>query len=122
MKYMFAILCSNPAATNAETGKMIATALSTTLRPAIAIHTAMHTSTLHSTPRKNASQNGRAHLAIAIWNSCARDLPVIQRAVPGQINDHHKPRGADKISGADDCPVAQHIAGGETAFGPGHDQ
>jgi hypothetical protein len=44
----------------------MATALSTTLRPAIAIHTAMHTSTLHSTPRKNASWRGSEHLSAAI--------------------------------------------------------
>ena len=43
-----------------------ATALSTTLRPAIAIHTAMQTSTLHSTPRRNASQAGSPCLASAI--------------------------------------------------------
>ena len=55
-KYMLAIECSKPAATKAEIGTTMATALSTTLRPAIAIHTAMHTRMLHSTPRKKAAQ------------------------------------------------------------------
>ena len=55
---MLAIECSKPAATNAEIGNTIAISLSVTLRPASVIHTAIQTSTLHSTPRKNAVQNG----------------------------------------------------------------
>ena len=39
---MLAIECSKPAATKAETGNAIATSLSTTLRPANDIQTAMH--------------------------------------------------------------------------------
>jgi len=57
---MLATLCSKPAATNAEMGKTIATALSTTLRPASAIHIARHIRILHSTPLKNAVQKESA--------------------------------------------------------------
>ena len=39
-------------------GSRIAAALSTTLRPASDIHTAMHTSTLHRMPLKNAWASG----------------------------------------------------------------
>src|SRR3989338_11408027 len=70
MKYMLAILCSKPAATNAETGKTIASTLSTTLRPASAIHNARHTRMLHSTPLKNADQKESAHFAAAIFTYC----------------------------------------------------
>jgi hypothetical protein len=66
MKYMLAMLCSKPAATNAEIGNTIAITLSVRLRPAIAIHTAMQTSTLQSTPRRNAVQNGSSTFAAAI--------------------------------------------------------
>ncbi len=64
--YILAMLCSKPAATNADIGKTIATTLSMTLRPANAIHTAMQTKTLHRTPLKKAVQNGMVHLAAAI--------------------------------------------------------
>ena len=63
---MLAIECSKPAATNAEIGKTMAMNLSVTLRPASVIHTAMHTSTLHSIPRKNASASDSEPLACAI--------------------------------------------------------
>src|SRR6266567_536524 len=66
MRYMLATLCSNPAATNADIGKTMATALSMTLRPAKAIHTAMQTRTLQSTPLKKAVEKGSATLAAAI--------------------------------------------------------
>ena len=66
-KYMLAIECSKPAATKAEIGSTMAMNLSTTLRPASTIHTAMHTSTLHSTPRKNSSDSGIVLLAAAIF-------------------------------------------------------
>ncbi len=66
MKYMFAMECSKPAATKAEIGNTIATSLSTTLRPANAIHMPKHTSALHSTPRKNASLHGSVVLAAAM--------------------------------------------------------
>src|SRR3972149_6625634 len=65
-KYMFATLCSKPAATNAEMGNTMAMILSVTLRPAMAIHTARHTRMLHKIPLKNASQNGREAFATAI--------------------------------------------------------
>ena len=54
MRYMLAMLCLKPAATNAVTGSTMATILSVTLRPAIAIQTAMQTSTLDNTPRKKS--------------------------------------------------------------------
>ncbi len=72
---MLAMLCSNPAATNAEMGNTIATALSTTLRPACAIHTAIQTSTLHSTPLKKAVQNGSAALAAAMLTTSRAIAP-----------------------------------------------
>src|SRR5690242_1153618 len=66
MRYMLAIECSNPAATNAAIGSTIATHLSTTLRPASDTHTAVHTSTLHMTPLANAVSGGSEVLAAAI--------------------------------------------------------
>ena len=58
--------CSKPAATKAEIGSTIAAALSTTLRPAKLIHTAMQTSTLHITSLKNALTQGKEVFAAAI--------------------------------------------------------
>ena len=62
---MLAMECSKPAATKAEIGKTIAINLSVTVRPAKVIHTAVHTSTLHSTPRQKAVQNGKLHFTSA---------------------------------------------------------
>src|SRR3569832_1071034 len=66
IRYMLATLCSNPAATKAEIGKMIAIVLSVTLRPASAIHTARQTKTKHNMPKKKTNQNGIDVLAAAI--------------------------------------------------------
>lgn len=53
------MLCVKPADTNAEIGITMATALSLTLQPAMAMHTARQTSTSQRIPLKNAAQNGK---------------------------------------------------------------
>ena len=77
---MLAMLCSKPAATKALTGNTIAIALSITLRPAMAIQTAMQTSKLHSTPRKNASCQGSPCLASATLNTVWPIAPPLSSA------------------------------------------
>ncbi len=54
MKYMLAMLCSNPAATNAVIGKMIAAILSTVLRALKVSQTARQTRVLQRIPRVRA--------------------------------------------------------------------
>ena len=66
---MLATLCSKPAATNADMGKMTAKILSVTLRPARASHTAKQTKMLQTIPLKKASQKGSAALATAIFTA-----------------------------------------------------
>ena len=66
-KNMLAMLCSKPAATKAVMGRRIPIILSTSERPATAIHTARHTSMLASSPRTNAVPNDRFTLSLAIW-------------------------------------------------------
>src|SRR6185369_12500641 len=53
-KYMFAILCSKPAATKAVIGNTIAMILSTVLRALYVNQTARQTSPLHKIPRAMA--------------------------------------------------------------------
>ena len=51
-KYMLATQCSKPQATKAAMGSKMPTTLSTTVLPAVPIHTARHTKMLHRMPRK----------------------------------------------------------------------
>ena len=50
MKYMFAMLCSNPAATNAAMGKIMARILSVVLRALYVNQTARQTNALQRIP------------------------------------------------------------------------
>src|SRR5687768_5493918 len=93
-KYMLATECSKPAATNALMGNTTAITLSVTLRPASVIHTAMQTSTLQSTPRKNAVQNGSAALAFAI----SRYVPAIGSASPERTTNAARPAAPTKLA------------------------
>ncbi|AJR05443.1 hypothetical protein H744_1c0418 [Photobacterium gaetbulicola Gung47] len=98
MKYILAILCSKPAATNAEIGNTIATALSITLRPANAIQTAMHTSTLHNKPRKKAVQNGNSHFAAAILAYMAAMAPSFMVVWPERNTRTANPTAPTKLA------------------------
>jgi hypothetical protein len=57
MKYIFAIECSHPDATNAVIGGMIATILSVVVRALKHNQTARHTRALQKTPRANPVEN-----------------------------------------------------------------
>ena len=92
------MLCSKPAATKALIGKTTATALSTTLRPAIAIHTAMQTSTLHSTPRKKASHSGSACLARAIRTTVRPTAPSFIPVWPLRKTSSARPAAPAKLA------------------------
>ena len=59
MKYMFAMLCSKPKATNADIGNTIARILLVTLRPPVARKIARHTNMLQRIARKNALEKSR---------------------------------------------------------------
>jgi len=65
-KYIFATLCSNPAATKAVMGKIIAAILSTVLRALNVSQTARQTRILQSTPRARACQKPNPTLALAM--------------------------------------------------------
>ncbi len=67
-KYMLAILCSNPAATKAVIGGMIAIILSVVDRALYVNHTAMQTAALHMIPNMIAWRNPRLVLASPIFN------------------------------------------------------
>ena len=62
MKYIFAILCSYPDATNVAIGNKIAKILPITLFELVAIQTAKQTNQLHKMPRHSASVNDRLTL------------------------------------------------------------
>ena len=119
MKYMFAIECSKPAATKAEIGNTIATALSTTLRPASAIQIAMHTSRLQSTPRKNASVKGIAILADAILSVVSAIAPSFMVGWFDSHTSSGSPAAPTKFA-MHNRPVAQYLARGDLAGSPGH--
>ena len=101
-------------------GGTIATALSTTLRPAAAIHRAMQTSTLHSMPLKNATSAGSAALAATTRKTCWPSSAAVERAGAGQVDEQRQARRADEVAGADDDPVAQDLGGADAPAGPGH--
>jgi hypothetical protein len=65
MKYMFATLCSNPAATKAEMGGMIARIFPAVVRAEKVIQTARQTRMLHMIPNPSADQNSRPLLKFA---------------------------------------------------------
>ena len=66
MKNMFAMLCSKPAATNAEIGKTIAAILSKTVRPPVASQTARQTSAFARIPRPKTAMKDRSVFAAAV--------------------------------------------------------
>ena len=66
MKYILAILCSNPEATKAIIGKKHEKILPIVFSAEITIHTAKHTSILHNIPLKNASYQVKFTFALAI--------------------------------------------------------
>ena len=98
MKYMLAMLCSKPAAMKAEIGNTMAMNLSVTLRPAYAIHTAMHTSTLHSMPRKKASISGIDTLAAAIFTACCATPPPFMPMWPERNTSAASPQAPMKLA------------------------
>ena len=63
---MFATECSKPRTTKATTGSMAAASLSHTVLPALPIHTARQTSTLHRMPRENATTGLKDALDAAV--------------------------------------------------------
>src|SRR5258706_8042113 len=65
-KYMLAMLCSKPIATNAATGGTMAITLSVTDRADIDSHTARHTSALARMPETNAAGMARWVLVVAM--------------------------------------------------------
>ena len=67
MKYMFATLCSKPAATNALIGNRIAKILSVVVRAEYVSHTARQTRPLHKMPRTIAYTKSRFALADAMF-------------------------------------------------------
>jgi len=83
MKNMLAMLCSNPAATNAEIGKTIAATLSITERPAAASQTARQTSALARMPRARTTKKGNEVLTAAVESA----VTPIPRSSPR----HHSP-------------------------------
>ena len=117
---MLAIECSKPAATNAVIGIRIATNLSTTLRPASVIQTAMHTRTLHITPRNNAVQNGSDDFAAAICRYVLPIAPSFISVCPEREHDRRKPDGADEVGRAYHDPVMDYPAGRDAAVRRAH--
>jgi hypothetical protein len=99
-RYMLAMLCSNPAATKAAMGKTTATALSTTLRPAIAIQTAMQTSTLHRIPRANASSGGSDCFASAMRTTVRAIAPPFIAVWPLAYTRRASPAAPTKLAAA----------------------
>ena len=73
---MLATLCSNPAATKAVMGKMMARILSVTLRAEIQSQTAKQTSALHMAPSAMAWTKSRLHLALAMPRALAPTAPL----------------------------------------------
>ncbi len=119
---MLAIECSKPAATKAEMGNRMATNRSITLRPASAIHTAMHTSTLHNTPRKNSSDSESVLFCGRDLEVGLRDRAAIHAGVARQEHQHGEASGTDEVRNAHHRPVAQHFSSADLAVGPGHCQ
>ena len=64
-KYMFAMLCSNPAAMKADAGSTIPASFSIVVRPAVASRIAMHTRMFARMPRTKAVSMERFTLASA---------------------------------------------------------
>ena len=69
MKYILAMLCSKPAATNAVIGKIIAAILSSVLRALKVNQTARHTNPLQRMPSATACKKSRSDLAAPIRNA-----------------------------------------------------
>jgi hypothetical protein len=99
----------------------MATALSATLRPAKAIHTAMHTSTLHSTPRKKASAQGNSALNVAMATAARPTAPPCIVACPDSHTSNARPTAPTALathtsaqwrssSPLRTCPPAQAMA------------
>ncbi len=90
MKYMLAIECSNPEATKAEIGKMMAIILPAVLFAAIAIMTARSTRILQSIPRKKACPQVKPDFALAIDIACSpmgvSPVPARHKSVPRKIH------------------------------------
>ena len=71
IKYILAIECSKPQATNALTGNTMANILSTTFLPEKQSQTARHTRALQSIPLTNASIKPKLTFALAIKTALA---------------------------------------------------
>src|SRR3990172_5820262 len=75
MKYILAMLCSNPAATNAEMGGMMARIRSVVVRALKVSQTARHTRALHRIPSATAGMNDNPDLAFAVASAAAPTNP-----------------------------------------------
>ena len=108
MKYMFAMLCSNPAATNAEIGDTIATTLSSTVRPPVASQMARQTSAFASTPRARTAVNEAGSWRRRLQGRCATAAsPSRHHSAAVAITTTEKPIGVPDI---DDRPIPEEAS------------
>jgi hypothetical protein len=106
MKNMLAMLCSNPAATNAEIGKTIAATLSITERSAAASQTARQT----SVPRMASGQNheeGQRGLDRRRRERRHTDPEVVAPPPLADVDHPNHREGADRIPQIHDAPVRE---------------